>query len=129
MSIQKVADIVGEISTASREQAAGVHQVGEAVTQMDTVTQQNAALVEEMAAAASSLKQQAEELVQEVAVFKVPEMNKQPELFQPREVPKKKLVPAVKSSTVKPVVKSVAPTEAKQSRADRNDREQDWETF
>jgi hypothetical protein len=48
----------------------GVSQVGEAVTQMDQVTQQNAALVEEMAAAASSLKSQANDLVQAVAVFK-----------------------------------------------------------
>ena len=70
-SIQRVTDIVGEISAASREQNAGVSQVGEAVTQMDQVTQQNAALVEEMAAAASSLKMQAHELVQIVAVFKV----------------------------------------------------------
>ena len=68
-SIRRVTDIVGEISAASREQSSGVSQVGEAVTQMDQVTQQNAALVEEMAAAASSLKSQALELVQTVAVF------------------------------------------------------------
>lgn len=66
-SISRVADIVGEISSASSEQAAGVSQVGEAVNQMDQVTQQNAALVEEMAAAASSLKGQAQDLVQVVA--------------------------------------------------------------
>jgi methyl-accepting chemotaxis protein len=70
-SIARLADLVGEISAASREQSAGVSQVGEAVTQMDQVTQQNAALVEEMAAAASSLKTQAHELVQSVAVFKL----------------------------------------------------------
>ncbi len=68
-SIRRVTDIVGEISAASHEQALGVAQVGEAVTQMDQTTQQNAALVEEMAAAASSLKSQAQELVQTVAVF------------------------------------------------------------
>jgi len=68
-SIQRVTDLMGEISAASNEQSQGVAQVGEAVTQMDQVTQQNAALVEEMAAAASSLKSQAEELVQTVAVF------------------------------------------------------------
>jgi hypothetical protein len=62
---------MGEISSASNEQAAGVSQVGEAVVQMDQVTQQNAALVEEMAAAASSLKSQAQDLVQVVAVFKL----------------------------------------------------------
>ena len=68
-SIRRVTDIMGEISTASSEQAAGVAQVGEAVTQLDQATQQNAALVEEMAAAASSLKSQAQDLVQSVSVF------------------------------------------------------------
>ncbi len=70
-SIRRVTDIMGEISSASSEQSAGVAQVGEAVTQMDHTTQQNAALVEQMAAAASSLKSQASELVQTVAVFKL----------------------------------------------------------
>ncbi|WP_294766885.1 methyl-accepting chemotaxis protein [uncultured Rhodoferax sp.] len=70
-SIRRVTDIMGEISAASSEQSAGVAQVGEAVTSMDQTTQQNAALVEEMAAAASSLKSQAQDLVQVVAVFKL----------------------------------------------------------
>ena len=70
-SIKRVTDIMGEISAASTEQSLGVGQVGEAVIQMDQVTQQNAALVEEMAAAASSLKAQAQELVHTVAVFKL----------------------------------------------------------
>jgi len=70
-SIRRVTDIMGEISSASSEQAAGVAQVGEAVNQMDQVTQQNAALVEQMAAAASSLKSQAHDLVQVVAAFKL----------------------------------------------------------
>ncbi len=70
-SIRRVTDIVGEISAASHEQSLGVAQVGEAVTQMDQVTQQNAALVEEMAAAASSLQNQAEDLVQVVSVFRL----------------------------------------------------------
>jgi len=68
-SIQRVTDIMGEISAASSEQSAGVSQIGQAVNQMDHVTQQNAALVEEMAASASSLQSQAEDLVQSVAVF------------------------------------------------------------
>ncbi len=71
ISIRRVTDIVGEISSASVEQSAGVSQVGEAVTQMDQATQQNAALVEESAAAAESLKNQAHQLVQAVAVFKL----------------------------------------------------------
>lgn len=70
-SIQKVCDLVQEISSASDEQALGVVQVGTAVAQMDEVTQQNAALVEEMAAAAMSLKSQAGELVQSVAAFRL----------------------------------------------------------
>ncbi|UHJ66537.1 methyl-accepting chemotaxis protein [Melaminivora jejuensis] len=70
-AIRRVSDIVGEISAASREQASGVSQVGEAITQMDHATQQNAALVEQSAAAASSLKAQAGQLVQEVAVFRL----------------------------------------------------------
>ncbi|WP_342620819.1 methyl-accepting chemotaxis protein [Rhodoferax sp. GW822-FHT02A01] len=70
-SIRRVTDIMGEISAASNEQNQGVAQVGEAVGQMDKTTQQNAALVEQMAAAAGSLKAQAQELVQTVAVFKL----------------------------------------------------------
>ena len=70
-SIRRVTDIMGEISAASNEQSLGVSQVGEAITQMDQATQQNAALVEEMAAAASSLQTQAQDLVGTVAVFKL----------------------------------------------------------
>jgi methyl-accepting chemotaxis protein len=69
-SIGRVAQIVREISSASREQSSGVGQVGQAIAQMDQATQQNAALVEESAAAAESLKQQADELVKLVATFK-----------------------------------------------------------
>ncbi|MDY0106564.1 MAG: methyl-accepting chemotaxis protein [Giesbergeria sp.] len=70
-AITRVTNIMGEISSASHEQAQGVAEVGAAVSQMDQVTQQNAALVEEMAAAASSLNAQAEDLVAHVAVFKL----------------------------------------------------------
>ncbi|RUP26012.1 MAG: HAMP domain-containing protein [Curvibacter sp.] len=70
-SIQRVSDIMAEISAGSAEQAQGVNQIGEAVTQMDQTTQQNAALVEEMSAAADSLRGQANDLVQAVAVFKL----------------------------------------------------------
>jgi len=68
-SIKHVASIMGEINAASAEQGAGVTQVGEAVSLMDQATQQNAALVEESAAAAESLKGQAQQLVQAMAVF------------------------------------------------------------
>ena len=70
-AIKRVTDIVGEISAASIEQSAGVKQVGEAVGQMDQATQQNAALVEESAAAAESLRTQAQDLVTAVAVFRL----------------------------------------------------------
>jgi methyl-accepting chemotaxis protein len=70
-SIQRVSDIVAEITSASVEQSSGVQQVGDAVSQMDRATQQNAALVEESAAAAESLRHQAQQLVQAVAVFKL----------------------------------------------------------
>ncbi|MDY0747806.1 methyl-accepting chemotaxis protein [Paucibacter sp. R3-3] len=70
-SIRRVTDIIGEISAASGEQSSGVSQVGEAVTHIDQATQQNAALVEQMAAAASGLKSQSEQLVQVVSTFKL----------------------------------------------------------
>ncbi|WP_418515000.1 methyl-accepting chemotaxis protein [Delftia sp. PS-11] len=71
-AIGKVADIVGEISAASSEQSTGVGQVGEAVAKMDQSTQQNAALVEQSAAAADALRSQAQDLVAAVAVFRLP---------------------------------------------------------
>ncbi len=70
-SIRRVTALVGEISSASAEQRSGVAQIGEAIVQMDHVTQQNAALVEQIAAAATGLSTQAQELVQAVAVFQV----------------------------------------------------------
>lgn len=72
-SIQRVSDIVSEISSASVQQSASVGQVSEAVNQMDQTTQQNAALVEESAAAAASLKNQARMLLHAVERFKLPE--------------------------------------------------------
>ncbi len=70
-AIRTVTRIIGEISSASSEQSTGVAQVGEAVVHMDQTTQQNAALVEQMAAAAASLKAQSRELVQTVSVFRL----------------------------------------------------------
>jgi methyl-accepting chemotaxis protein len=70
-AIRKVSNIVGEISAASSDQRAGVSQIGEAMTAIDQMTQQNAALVEQMAAAASGLKSQASALVRVVSVFQI----------------------------------------------------------
>jgi methyl-accepting chemotaxis protein len=70
-SVRRVTDIVGEISAASREQSTGIDEIGRVITQIDETTQQNAALVEEAAAAAQSLQDQAAKLMQVVGVFKL----------------------------------------------------------
>jgi methyl-accepting chemotaxis protein len=72
-SVQRVGDIIGEITLASAEQSAGIDQVNQAIAQMDEVTQQNAALVEEAAAAAGALQEQAAGLSEMVRVFKLEE--------------------------------------------------------
>jgi methyl-accepting chemotaxis protein-1 (serine sensor receptor) len=69
--VKRVTDLIGEITSAALEQSSGIGQVNEAITQMDQVTQQNAALVEESAAAAASLKEQAGKLAEAVSVFKL----------------------------------------------------------
>ncbi|MGL4702627.1 MAG: methyl-accepting chemotaxis protein, partial [Raoultella sp.] len=70
-AVTRVTDIMGEIASASDEQSRGIDQVGQAVAEMDRVTQQNASLVEESASAAAALEEQAARLNQTVAVFKV----------------------------------------------------------
>ena len=70
-SVRRVTDIMAEIEAASREQTQGIEQINQAITQMDQVTQQNAALVEEAAAAAQSLQEQAAGLSEVVGVFKL----------------------------------------------------------
>lgn len=70
-AVTRVTDIMGEITSASDEQSRGIDQIGVAVTEMDKVTQQNAALVEQSAAAASSLEEQAGRLAQAVSVFHI----------------------------------------------------------
>ncbi|MFZ6646951.1 methyl-accepting chemotaxis protein [Undibacterium sp. TJN25] len=70
-SVQRVSDIVAEISSASQEQSTGIEEVNRAIVQMDEATQQNAALVEQAAAAAQSMQDQAAGLAQVVSVFKL----------------------------------------------------------
>jgi methyl-accepting chemotaxis protein len=70
-SVKRVTDIMAEITAASEEQTAGIEQINQAIVQMDEVTQQNAALVEETAAASASMQDQAAQLAQAVAVFRV----------------------------------------------------------
>jgi len=69
--VRRVTDIMGEITSASREQSVGIDEVNQAIGQMDQVTQQNAALVEEAAAAAASMQEQAAQLAQVAASFKL----------------------------------------------------------
>jgi methyl-accepting chemotaxis protein len=70
-SVKRVTDIMGEIASASQEQSTGIGQINQAVNQMDEMTQQNAALVEEAAAAAAALEGQATQLSQVINVFHV----------------------------------------------------------
>jgi methyl-accepting chemotaxis protein len=71
VSVKKVADIVGEIAAASREQSAGIDQVNEAVMQMDGMTQQNAALIEEASAASGAMADQANRLVETMSTYRL----------------------------------------------------------
>ena len=96
-SIQRVTDIMGEISAANTEQSLGVQQIGQAVMVLDQATQQNAALVEESAAAAASLNAQADALVQAVSRF---ELAQQPAHST-----------VAKSASHTPIAKSVAARE------------------
>ena len=149
-SIRRVTDIMGEISAASSEQSAGVSQVGEAVNHMDQATQQNAALVEQMAAAASSLKSQAQDLVQVVATFKLIEGEatrrapvqravqprpvaftsapKRPALSKPT-APKKVAAPRPISQAAAKPISQAAPKPAAISHQTSKADDEEWETF
>jgi methyl-accepting chemotaxis protein len=85
-SIRRVADIMGEISAATREQTLGIEQINEAVAQMDQTTQQNASLVEEAAAASETLQHQAADLAEAVRVFQLKDMPPARVAGQPRAV-------------------------------------------
>ena len=121
-SVQRVADIISEIAAASAEQTTGIDQVNQAVTSMDEVTQQNAALVEEAAAAAESLVEQANQLSDVVSVFKLgnstsPSQNRRSP-NSPLRTPAKKPTPVVsKPVAVKPMAKT------------GTDDENGWEEF
>ena len=82
-SVQRVTDIMAEISAASHEQSAGIEQVNQAIAQMDQVTQQNAALVEEAAAAAGSMQEQAASLSRVVSVFRLADGSGAPLAVRP----------------------------------------------
>ncbi|WJD49435.1 methyl-accepting chemotaxis citrate transducer [Enterobacter sp. PGRG2] len=105
-AVTRVTDIMGEIASASDEQSRGIEQVSLAVSQMDSVTQQNAALVQESATAAAALEEQADQLRQAVAVFQVNDKLRRP------------VTPVAKAkTTLRPTVATVAAGDA------------NWETF
>ncbi|MDR9849182.1 methyl-accepting chemotaxis protein [Herbaspirillum huttiense] len=99
-SVRRVTDVVAEISAASNEQSDGIEQINHAIVQMDEVTQQNAALVEQAAAAAQSLQEQSGRLVETVSIFKLSSHE------TPRAQPARKPVPSKASS--KPVAAAPA---------------------
>jgi methyl-accepting chemotaxis protein len=103
--VRHVSDLIGEISSASQEQSTGIGQIGDAVSQLDEVTQQNAALVEESAAAAESLKHQARALAETVSVFKIaahPSTAEHRPAVEPVAPPAASVRPAKVHAAVKP---------------------------
>ncbi len=100
-AVVRVTDIMGEISSASDEQSRGIDQIGQAVNEMDRVTQQNATLVQESTAASASLESQASRLSQAVAVFRIGRQQPAPVAIAPVRAPVStaKALPAAASSS------------------------------
>ena len=125
-SVKKVTDIVSEIAAASQEQSAGIDQVNNAITNMDEVTQQNAALVEEASAAAAALESKAQELADAISLFKLAEetnllsySNKRPEIAN-----KTKALTHAKPTTEA----KLRPSKARTAKIKAGEGE-DWEQF
>jgi len=114
-AVQRVTDIMGEIAAASEEQSGGIDQVARAVAQMDEVTQQNAALVEEAAAAAQSLDEQAARLRETASVFRIDDDAAGPVDAAVRQAPRAVAAPAV--------VQAVVPVSPPAPSGARNDRD------
>ncbi|APV51380.1 hypothetical protein BWI17_17795 [Betaproteobacteria bacterium GR16-43] len=129
-SVKRVADIISEITAASLEQSAGIEQVNQAITQMDQVTQQNAALVEQAAAAAESMQEQAGGLAQAVSVFRLDTQPKlaapmaAPKLAAPRTVGAKSVAKSASKPAAKPVAKAATRPASKNAVVDG-----DWKEF
>ena len=109
-SVRRVTDIVGEISAASQEQSAGIGEIGRAITMMDQATQQNAALVEQAAAAAQSLQEQAANLAKAVAGFKLHDHQPMPSVKPPEAKRTVDVAPAVTTLKNKPAATTKART-------------------
>ncbi|MRX09853.1 HAMP domain-containing protein [Pseudoduganella sp. FT25W] len=132
-SVQRVTDIMGEISMATQEQSTGIDQINMAVGQMDTVTQQNAALVEQAAAAAASLQEQAAGLAEVVSVFRMEESQapRKP-VMAVRRTPVAATAPrAAAVSAPRPALKSTAAKAAAKPPAKQmaTASADDWEEF
>ncbi len=143
---QRVADIIGEITAATSEQSQGISQVHTAVSQLDQMTQQNAALVEESAAAAESLKDQAQRLTEAVKVFRVEGLQTSmatstyvPVKPAPVSLAAKPRPPAQVQAAARPVARKPLPPAHSQSSpvaakpalavASKGSDEGDWESF
>jgi methyl-accepting chemotaxis protein len=121
-SVQRVTDIMGEITMATQEQSSGIDQINMAVSQMDTVTQQNAALVEEAAAAAASLEDQAAKLAHVVSVFRLDETVAR---RAPAAAPAKR--PAARPTIAAAAPRPAAPAKPQAQRSAK--AADDWEEF
>ena len=127
-SVQRVTDIMGEISLATQEQSSGIDQINMAVGQMDTVTQQNAALVEQAAAAAASLQEQAATLAEVVSVFRMDQAAapRAPSMAarQTRTAP-----PARVATAPRPALKAASPAKTPARQKAVAASSDDWEEF
>jgi methyl-accepting chemotaxis protein len=122
-SVKRVADIMGEITAASQEQSSGIEEVNRAIGQMDEMTQQNAALVEQAAAAAESLQNQALQLAQAVSVFQLGEGEAVSVVALP-------IIKAKPRSLSKPEKKANSPKEIPHKKmAALQDSHEDWAEF
>ncbi|GJI91453.1 methyl-accepting chemotaxis protein [Duganella hordei] len=130
-SVRRVTDIMGEITSASSEQSIGIDQVNTAITQMDQVTQQNAALVEEAAAAAASMQDQAARLAEVASSFKLGNEGRQPTLAAPAARAKAALAPPRPAAAVRPAVaaRAPAPQRLAASKPATVGGDKDWEEF
>jgi methyl-accepting chemotaxis protein len=129
LSIKQVNDLMAEIAAASAEQASGIDEINKAVTQMDEMTQQNAALVEESAAASESLLTQAEQLYEHVALFSLHKPAERA-MNAPIVTPRRSLSPP--SATVRAPHRTAVPSRraVPPKRASRSAQEDaDWESF
>jgi len=135
-SIKHVADIMSEITAASQEQSAGIEQVNLAIAQMDEMTQQNSALVEQAAAAAESMQEQAGALAQAVSVFKLDSVVSSKNVPQPAPAVNKVRSTSPATSTLKISKAPVASKSAQKPAAKTSSMEKppasgndDWEEF